>query len=267
MLAAVAVLAKISHDHLTSQIQMEKTVHELGREKTAAIANLDFESAYDINQRILTQHEIDTDVKRRKYIDNIFGENGSFAKDRLMMERQSIDMDEQREIRAVKQDYVSKARSLAAKHRREAEELELKWREIYERTYKEAETRLESSLISARLLAKCDNYQSAINVRDATKEIDRTQVIECCDGFKRQFAMMMKRHETEFEHLHLLFKSYIQLLKNESEQLTLEATSRCIADESVCQVTAIDNAIRNVSDEKLKKSVIEHFSPRKATRK
>lgn len=243
---------------------MEKTVHQLGREKTAAIANLDFESAYTISQDMLTRHEKDTIARRQRYIDSVFGENGSTAKDKLEMEKELINMDAARELRAVKQDYIVKAKSLAAKHRSEAEELELKWREIYDRAYKDAETRLESSLISARLLAKCDNYEHAINVRDSTKEIDRTQVIECCDGFKRQYAMMMKRHETEFEHLHLLFKSYVQLLRNESEQLTLEATSRCIADESVQQVHAIDNAIRNVSDEALKKSVIEHFSPRKA---
>ena len=175
-------------------------------------------------------------------------------------------MDEVRELRAVKQEYIGRAKALAARHRREAEELELKWREIYDRAYKDAEARLESSLTSARLLAKCDNYEHAINVRDAMKEIDRTQVIECCDSFKRQYAMMMKRHETEFEHLHLLFQSHVQLLRNDSQQLALEATSRCIADESVQQVHAIDNAIRNVNDEALKKSVIEHFSPRK-TRK
>lgn len=248
---------------MRSEHKPTKTILELEREKADAIARLDFEAAISLSKRIFEQREHESALKRYKYLQSLAGSQ-NISQRKLELEKKLIALREEQEMRAIKREYASIAKILAQKQRNEAQALEQKWRDLYTRTKRDAENRLETSLISARLLARCDNYDQAISVRDATRGIDKTKMIECCDGFKKQYKLMMARHDAEFDRLYALFRDYALMLENQSQEMEIAAEAKCAADESEQNVTVIDAVLRSTKSEDLKREALEHFSPRKS---
>lgn len=240
-----------------------KSVLELEREKADAIARLDFEAAISISKRIFEQREHEAAMKRHKYLQSFAGSQ-NISQRKLELEKKLIALREEQEMRAIKREYASIAKILAQKQRNEAQALEQKWRDIYTRVKRDAENRFETSLISARLLARCDNYDQAISVRDATRGIDKSRMIDCCNGFKKQYKVMTARHDAEFDRLYSLFKDYAMMLEHQSQEMEIAAEAKCAADESEQNVSVIDAVLRSTTSEDIKRQALEQFSPRKS---
>jgi hypothetical protein len=145
---------------------------------------------------------------------------------RLNLERELIDMTEESQMRSIKGDYAEAARSLARRHRCEAEALETRWREMYCRAVNDGIVRVETANISARLLDESGSFEVAETVRESAQASYRIRANECYRGFAEQYRLMIERHAKEFDRLHMSAKESVSILKGESERAEIAAELR-----------------------------------------
>lgn len=230
--------------------------------KNRAIISLDFEKAYDISQQLIEKHKESFDNQRESFMESL-EEGSNIPLRRLELQKELITLTLEQDAQRVKQYYHDSAILLAKRQREEESELERKWREAYQRIIKNSIERTESSMISAKILAKCDLYQPAIALRDSSKQNDKKLATEICENFQRQFNLMYERHEHEFEQLHCQMKSYMLTLKKQRREMELAAESRFLSEESEKSARAITTALSKTKDDKLRKEAFQHFSPKK----
>lgn len=234
---------------------------DLLQKQNEAIHNLNFEVADNISRQIL-DYQKQTFETIQNTINAKVNEDSDAYSHYYDLECESIALRQEMEARNAKAEFRKAAKQLSEKFRKEARDLEKKWRRIYDQAIEDAESRTQTAKISARILAKCDMYSSAISVRDSIKPNDTKCARECCESFQRQYKLMTERHEQEFDHLYSLIKNYMTILRNQCEQLRIAAGSAKIADESSTSVNAINSILQQTNDDSIRKSIINKYSPK-----
>ncbi|KAK8891022.1 hypothetical protein M9Y10_028225 [Tritrichomonas musculus] len=239
---------------------------ELLQAQNDAIHNLNFEVADNISKQIL-EYQRQSYENFQNTIYAKVNEDSDAYSHYYDQECESITLRQEMEARNAKAEFRKAAKQLADKFRKEARDLEKKWRHIYDQAIEDAESRTQTAKISARILAKCDMYSTAISVRDSIKPNDMKCAKECCESFQRQYKLMTERHEQEFDHLHSLIKNYMTILKNQCEQMKIAADTAKIADETESSVNAINSVLQKTNNDSIRKSIIDKYSPKIAPSK
>jgi hypothetical protein len=229
----------------------------LDQKRQDAVRKGDFELASEISKDIANTEKRERDARRQNFLSTI---DSSFQHD------PSADADstaEEQTISAIKREFEEAARVMARKHRAEAAALEQKWRLLYLRAERNLQDRVETSLISARTLADGESYGEAIRLREAANNIQRVELDECCNAFKKQHELLMRRHEEDYDHFHALLKNAIITTRQESSEEALAAQTGRVREAWEHTAAVIDDVLNSVTDPELQIAAIEHLSPRK----
>jgi hypothetical protein len=136
---------------------------------------------------------------------------------RLELEKELIEMKQERELRTVKQEYAEAAQSLALKHRTEARELEAKWRDLYVSSAAAKARRMQISEISAQFLDDCRSFKQISQISG------NGDTAKCCTAFEKQFRIMLERHAAEFDQLHGAARNRVLMVRQGSGKSTPNA--------------------------------------------
>ena len=232
---------------------------DLIKSQNEAISNMDFESAYALSKKILDFRKQTCEDLQTMIFAQMDADNAQHTRN-YELECESIQLKQERESRAIKQEFKRTAMILAEKHRNEAKALEKKWRALFMQAIEDAESRTQTAKKTARILAQCDMYDKAISLRDNIKNDDKCAK-ECLEGFKRQYKLMTERHEHEFDQLHLSIKNYMTVLRKQSKEMKIAANAAKVAEESQHNAVAINSVFDMTNDESIRKSAIDKYSP------
>lgn len=234
---------------------------ELLHSRSHAINNLDFEEADTISkqiQDIKTQSNVDYQNSITARIDE---DNNLYSK-YCDLKIESFALKKEMEARKLKAAYQEQARRLAEDSRREAQEFEKKWRIIFEQAVQDEENQVQTVKMSARILAKCDMYSSAISLRDSVKDVEKKGIKECLESFQRQYKFMIERQEQAFDNLHSLLKNFMLTMKMEEVYVKKGVETEKIMGETQQNVEFINTVLQQAPDDSTRKSMFDQYSSR-----
>jgi hypothetical protein len=234
-------------------------------QKREAIRSLDFERAYNISREILQVREGEVAEQQRSFFD-LFAEDDGRSQRDIETQQETIFARCEDWIAAVKCEYQQAAQILAQKHRREAQLLTDKWRALHRQAQCDAHGRAATYILSARILAECDSFESAIDVRDGAEEIRAADLSEYCAAYRQQFQFMLRRHEAEFDQLHTLLKNYVFMRKLEAEELMLAAEEEHMRVGSEQSANRIGNVLQAMDSSAQRTETIHQISTRMFSR-
>jgi multidrug efflux pump subunit AcrA (membrane-fusion protein) len=233
----------------------------LEQQKQAAIRRLDFELAFQITQTLLQERAAELSVEHRRFLEQVALESVDDQAG-INAQRQRIEANQEDEVDILKREYSRAARILARKHRQQAHELTEKWRGIYAATQRDVAARVESSNISARILAEASKFESAISVRNGAREMSGPPLAQCCAAFKRQFDFMCGRHEGEFDQLHSLLRNAVLAMKQYGNQVMLTIEAEYARKEAERKAMVLDSMFQMTPDRDTRRAAIARMSPK-----
>ena len=135
-----------------------------------AIYEMNFEEACELTQR-----------KYQYYDDETENEKAHYEEQAQILEQQNYE-EYNSEISRISQDYLQTAeryknlwqeycKTLVARHREEASDLEQQWREARDIQIARSTEQAEASFGTARILAMCELYDKAIEIRNAAQDV------------------------------------------------------------------------------------------------
>ncbi|OHS96063.1 hypothetical protein TRFO_37814 [Tritrichomonas foetus] len=234
-------------------------------QELTAIYNLDFERALELSK------------KRYQYDDTeCFEEQIHYEEQAQILAQQNFD-DYNQEINLISKEFLNNAenfktrwknycQNLVEKHRQEAEQLEKKWRQTRKKEINRNCLTSETSLETARLLALCEHYNEAINLRDSAKSkttSKKTPEIKLIDReFTKRYQLMIKRHYNEFQLLHRNLRSLLKSLRERAEALKKKAEANFQVENARNTTLIIQAVAKDSINPVAKEKVISSFSPR-----
>ncbi|OHT12497.1 hypothetical protein TRFO_17665 [Tritrichomonas foetus] len=233
----------------------------------SAIEQLDFETAEIItSNNHLTEHNALRDNANQLIMG--IEETG----DHLTNESQIIGekLEQGAEIKAedIKHHYQGKFAQLVSKHRNEAEAFKEKWIENHKRAEAAALKRIEELKSTSKVLATCECYEAAKDIRDKTTINEEANIREETDPidshFREQFEAMMARHKdlyrSLFYEMHHKINYYRQKAKVDHERANVDIVYQ-EALSPVEMMKKISNSEHLTVAEKI--SIIRQTSPSK----
>lgn len=235
-------------------------------EELHAISNLDFEKALEFSQK-----------RNQLQAEDSFNEQIHYEEQAQMLLQQNFD-DYNEELNFISQQYLENARRITAhwqeqcqnlviKHREEANKLESQWRKTRHLEFSRNSAASAASLETARILALCENYDEAIDVRNSAQnrsEVAKPPEVKRIDReFYKRYKIMTKRHYSEYQLLHKHLKSLLKSLRNRAETLKKNAESDLRVEEARNNTLIIQTLVKDGANSPSKEKVIQSFSPRK----
>lgn len=248
-----------SEDYLTADFKNE----------IDAIIEMNFEEACELTQR-----------KYQYYDDETENEKAHYEEQAQILEQQNFE-EYNNEITRISQDYLQTAehyknlwqeycKTLVARHREEASNLEQQWREAREVQIDKSKEQAEASFGTARILAMCEMYDEAIKIRDAANNVitdNNSPELQKIDiDFTARFQYMTKRHFAEYQYLHRHLKALMKTLRERAnaQKKTAEATLQ--VEQAQNSSLILETVIKEGVSMKAKESLIQSFSPRSKSR-
>jgi hypothetical protein len=239
------------------------TIRKLERSRNDAIRTLDFERASAITKQLDEASKQRICAQRHSLLAQPT-HNTEFGRQTFDSERSAILARRDREIVVAKSQFRDAAATLANRHRHEAQLLTNKHRSLYLDVREAAESGIASAIESARILAKCAAFDAAIGVRDATSP--PVDVGACCERYRRQFQLMIRRQETEFEELHARLKDRILALVQQAEEAVMDLEGRYASRRGAMAARLVSEMLLKMEDSQQRATAVELISPRKERR-
>lgn len=235
------------------------------KDEVDAITDLNFEKA-----KMLTQ-------KKYQYLDDeTENEKAHYEEQAQILEQQNYE-DYNAEIGRISQDYLQNAeyyknlwqeycKALVDRHHQEAEELEQKWRDARNLQYARTAQQAHASLGTARMLASCEQFDQAIEIRDAAQEtisnINSPDLQKIDIDFTQRYQHMIKRHFAEYQYLHRHLKSLMKTLREKANAQKKTAESNLQVEQARNTTLILETVVKESVSMKAKDSLIQSFSPR-----
>jgi hypothetical protein len=209
----------------------EGDIRAITAAEVQAILDLDFEHAFELYEQKTRENQGTADAEEahfRAEADRLARENDSSYNEQL----EHISSDYKLTSRHYNRIWQGLSRSLAARQREEAAAIEEKWRAARGAQLKRKAEIVDAQLGTARILALCQKFGEAIEVRNAAQKLrddDQTPELTQIDReFATHFRIMIRRHETEFQNLLTHLNSVVSALKHtaDGQKLTAEAVLR-----------------------------------------
>lgn len=234
-----------------------------------AIIEMNFEEACELTQR------------KYQYLDDeTENEKAHYEEQAQILEQQNYE-EYNNEISRISQDYLHTAehyknlwqeycKTLVVRHREEAAILEQQWREARKVQIARSTKQAEASFGTAQILAMCELYDKAIEIRDAANDVindNNSPELQKIDiDFTARFQYMTKRHFAEYQYLHRHLKALMRTLRERAnaQKKTAEATLR--VEQAQNSSLILETVIKEGVSMKAKESLIQSFSPRSKSR-
>lgn len=242
---------------------------EFDPDELAAILALDFERALECSQH-----------KCQRRDNQAAEEEAHYREQAMILSQQNYDTYNER-LNQIKEEYQQSAdkhktlwqgycRSLVAKQREEAEELEQKWIAAREEELARTAEAANAKLSTARILAMCNQYENAIAMRDTAKSLignEKTARVRKIDAdFTRRYKQMTARHFSEFQYLHKHLTCLMDTLREKVKAQGLAAEADLKMEEARNATLIIQTVAQEAVSPIAKENVIRAFSPRSQKR-
>ena len=242
---------------------------EFDPEELAAILDLDFETALAISKR-----------KCQKRDDQAADEEAHYREQAMLLSQQNYDTYNER-LNQIKEEYQQSAdkhktlwqgycRSLVAKQREEAEDLEQKWIAARNEELERTEEAANAKLSTARILAMCNQYETAKTMRDTAQGLirnEKTARMRKIDAdFTKRYKKMTARHFSEFQFLHKHLTCLMDTLREKVKAQGLAAEADLMMEEARNATLIIQTVAEEAVSPIAKENVIRAFSPRSQKR-
>lgn len=239
------------------------------QEELDAILRLDFEQAVELAK------------KRYKFNDDeALNEQMHYEEQAQLLSQQNFD-NYTEEVNNIKNDFLRRAekikaswqgqcQKLVARQRLEVEQFEQKWRKTRKMAMNRINICSQTSLTTAKLLAMCENYDEAIDIRNSAQNNQITENTAEVKNIDKEFAVryknMIKRHFNEFLLLHKNLKSFLITLRERAEGLKKNAEMNLQVEEAINSAMIIQAISKEGFNPTVKEKVIQSFSPRNGRR-
>lgn len=240
------------------------------QEELDAILRLDFEQAVELAK------------KRYKFNDDeALNEQLHYEEQAQILSQQNFD-DYNEEINNIKKDFYNTAqkikllwqdrcKKLVAKHRQEAEQFEKKWKKTRKLVKNRINICSETSLATAKLLAMCEQYDQAIDIRNSAQNNQSqseniAEVKKIDKEFTIRYKNMIKRHFSEYILLHKNLRTLLKTLKDRAEAMKKSAEFNLQVEEARNTTLIIQTISKEGFNSSVKEKVIQSFSPRYSRR-
>ena len=235
-------------------------------EELAAIFNLDFERAHQLSRRRYNYNDTEAIEEQLHYEEQA-----------QLLEQQNFD-NYNEEINLISKDYLKAAENyktvwqhycmeLVEKQREEADQLEKKWRITRKKELNRNCLKAESSLSTARLLALCEQYDEAIDIRNSAQgdnmPLQKSPELKQIDReFAKRYKIMTKRHFSEFQQLHKHLCTLLKTLREKASALKKNAEANLQVENARNATLIIQTIAKDAISPLAKEKVISSFSPR-----
>ncbi|OHT05721.1 hypothetical protein TRFO_05887 [Tritrichomonas foetus] len=266
----------MSHEEYLQQKPNQPETHEEEEEAQAdmkseleAIVELDFEKAFSLAH------------KRFQYFDDeAENEKAHYEEQAQILEQQNYDQYND-EINRISQDYLQNAdhyknmwqdycKALVVQHRSEAAEMERQWREARDIQIARANEKAQASYGTARILAMCDMYDKAIelrnNAQEAAADINSPELQKIDIEYTDRFQHMTKRHFAEYQYLHRHLKALMRTLRERANAQRKTAEANLQVEQAQNTTLILETVVKEGVSPKAKESLIQSFSPRSKER-
>lgn len=238
---------------------------DLGEDTRNAIENMDFEGAAKISGNIslsksnfLRSSSMQFTLERDQDINQI--RELSFRKS------QSIQAKSEEIVNQILTKYQKKFLELEKIHREEALTLKNRWIAHHQQAERIATKKIEDLRHTSKVLASCECYDAAINLRDTTTE-NEEQILndEIRPGdylFESQFRTMLDRHKEQYQSLHDQMESEMDIIRGDAEVEDVKVRSEAAYQEALSPVKMMQKISTSEELSTLdKKSIIVTLSP------
>lgn len=236
------------------------------QEELDAILRLDFEQAVELAK------------KRYKFNDDeALNEQMHYEEQAQILSQQNFD-DYNEEINNIRKEFYrtsqkikslwqDQCKKLVDKHRYEAEMFEKKWKKTRKLVKNRINICSETSLATAKLLAMCEQYDQAIDIRNAaqnnqTQSENIAEVKKIDREFSLRYKNMIKRHFSEYILLHKNLRTLLKTLKERAEVMKKSAEFNLQVEEARNTTLIIQAISKEGFNSSVKEKVIQSFSPR-----
>lgn len=236
------------------------------QEELDAILRLDFEQAVELAK------------KRYKFNDDeALNEQMHYEEQAQILSQQNFD-DYNEEINNIRKEFYhtsqkikslwqDQCKKLVAKHRYEAEMFEKKWKKTRKLVKNRINICSETSLATAKLLAMCEQYDQAIDIRNSaqnnqTQSENIAEVKKIDREFSLRYKNMIKRHFSEYILLHKNLRTLLKTLKERAEVMKKSAEFNLQVEEARNTTLIIQAISKEGFNSSVKEKVIQSFSPR-----
>lgn len=231
-----------------------------------AVDSLDFETA----ERIVENQRLSTCQRLRASSQQFMRESEEEQKEiQRQQERRSRLLAEETElaVQDVKLDFQTRFTQLVQRHRSEAEELKNRWIRIHTHAEGVARKKIDDLIHTSKVLASLQSFESAKDVRDRTNrdelEIIANEVRPSDEHFKRQFEIMIQRHQQQYEALFQEMNREIDLARGDAQVKDTQMRAESQFEESLSPVKMIGKISNSDFTHLEKKSMISVLSPGK----
>jgi hypothetical protein len=142
-----------------------------------------------------------------------------------------------------------------------------KWRALYRQAQCDAGARAAASALSAQILAECDSFESAIGIRDGARDVRPARLCEYCAAYRRQFECMLRRHDAEFDQLHVLLRNYVFMLKQQADEVMMQVEAEHMRKESEQRANLIGIVLQAMDGSAQRTATIDQISGRDVDRR
>ena len=235
------------------------------KDEIEAIIQLDFEKAVSLAHN-----------RFRYFDDEAENEKAHYEEQAMLLEQQNFDQYNE-EINRITQDYLQNAdhfknlwqdycKALVSRHREEAEEMERQWRIARDNQIARANELAQTSFGTARLLAMCEMFDKAIEIRNNAQEHandNNSPELQKIDReFTDRFQQMTKRHFAEYQYLHKHLKSLMRTLRERANAQRKTAEANLQVEQAQNTTLILETVVKEGVSPKAKESLIQTFSPR-----
>jgi hypothetical protein len=240
-------------------------IDDLGRQELKAIFDLNFELALSLYEQ-KTKAENDTaeaeEAHYRAEADRLLQENeSSFEAQVSRISAKFLD-----DAQGYQIIWQGLSRSLVDRQRREAADLEAKWKVSRDVERRRKAESAKVQLRTARVLAICEKFQDAITTRNTANaliENDQTPELRAVDAdFAGRYRAMIVRHEQEFGDLFTHLESLVSTLKLRAVGEKSVAMAQLRAQNALNAKMMIEGVSQHSVNPITRDRVIHTFSPR-----
>ena len=243
----------------------ESTTPEVDQEELNAILALDFERALELSRQKcqdLTDQAADEEEHYREQAVLLSQQNYEAYNEKLNEIREEYQQTAEKH-KAVWQGYC---RTLVKKQREEADELEMRWRDARAEEMRRTTEVANARLSTARILAMCNQFENAIEVRDSAQRLidsEKTSRVRQIDiDFAKRYRKMTARHFSEFQYLHKHLTSLMDTMREKVKAQKLTAEADLMMEEARNASLIIQTVSKEALSPVAKENVIRAFSPR-----
>ena len=165
---------------------------------------------------------------------------------------------------------VFPSNAVVIKQREEAEDLEQKWIAARNEELERTEEAANAKLSTARILAMCNQYETAKTMRDTAQGLirnEKTARMRKIDAdFTKRYKKMTARHFSEFQFLHKHLTCLMDTLREKVKAQGLAAEADLMMEEARNATLIIQTVAEEAVSPIAKENVIRAFSPRSQKR-